>query len=99
MVELGAGVRPEEPLEVRVDGGPRSRLLLRVLHVGDRLPAATAGFVTHFKRRNPGFGDSLLVVEGDVGELLPARPVDGVGEPGVVRVQLAPVRQDLKGGE
>ena len=39
---------------------------------------------------------SLLVVEGDVGKLLPARPVDRVREPGVVGVQLAPVRQDLK---
>ena len=42
---------------------------------------------------------SLLVVEGDVGKLLPARPVDGVREPGVVGVQLAPVRQDLKEGK
>ena len=47
VVELGAGVRPEEPLEVRVDGGPRRRLLLRVLHVGDRLPAANRLRLAH----------------------------------------------------
>ena len=41
--------------------------------------------------------DSLFVVVGDVGKLLPALPVLGVGEAGVVGVQLGAVRQNLVG--
>ena len=36
-------------------------------------------------------------MECDVGELLPALPVDGVGESGVVGVELGAVAQDLVG--
>ena len=39
--------------------------------------------------------NSLLVVEGDVGEELSPLAVDGVGEAGVVGVQLVSVGQDL----
>lgn len=40
-------------------------------------------------------GLAVLVVVGDVREVLAARAVLGVGEPGVVRVQLRAVRQNL----
>ena len=39
VVELGAGVGLEEPLEVGVHSGPGRRLLLRVIHPRDRLAA------------------------------------------------------------
>ncbi len=39
----------------------------------------------------------LFVVEGDVGEELPPLPVDGIGEAGMIGIQLVPVRQDLVG--
>ena len=42
-------------------------------------------------------GGLHLVVEGDVGELLPPGAVDGVGEAGVVAVQLRAVGEDLVG--
>ena len=41
--------------------------------------------------------DSLLVVEGDVGKLLPPRPVHGVGESRMIGGELAPVGEDLAG--
>ncbi len=39
---------------------------------------------------------SLPVVVGDVGKLFPPGAVDRVGEPGVVRIELGAVGQDLK---
>ena len=39
---------------------------------------------------------SLPVVVGDVGKLLPPGAVDRVCEPGMVRIELGAVRQDLK---
>lgn len=38
---------------------------------------------------------SVLVIESDIGEVLPASSVHGVGEPWVVRIQLGSVREDL----
>ena len=46
MVELGARVSLEEPLEVRVHRGPGRSLLLRVLHVRNRLAAEMPEVIT-----------------------------------------------------
>ena len=52
MVELGARVGLEEPLEVRVHRVPGRRLLLRVVHARYRLAAGEKSHATFQQRDN-----------------------------------------------
>ena len=57
----------------------------------------TMAHFRHFSKSYILAKDSLLVIEGDVGKLLPPRPVHGVGESRMIGGELAPVREDLAG--
>ena len=57
----------------------------------------TMAHFRHFSKSYMLARDSLLVIEGDVGKLLPPRPVHGVGESRMIGGELAPVREDLAG--
>ena len=98
VVVLVAGVGLVHGLQLGVHRPPHALLHLGVLHF--RNGRAVLGKENYHRKSAISYlaqGGLHLVVEGDVGELLPPGAVDGVGEAGVVAVQLRAVGEDLVG--
>ena len=97
VIELAARVSRVQCRQLPVDGAPRLDLVVRVLHSRDRLTAGR--FVTNLLQNLIQYANELLlfVVEGNVGELLAACAVHGIGESRMIGVQFRAVRQDLIG--